>query len=321
MYVYSQTFIYPFDFEKFHHHQNFEKNAGPLSGPPQGFDKNFFNPDIMPIPSPPFSDKEPPRLLNGKYMYPENNRDCSVPIVMYIERAYFSIKPGTIPFSLIILMLGIGIKMIIEWYKNERQRAVLEKEKLNTELAFLKSQINPHFIFNVLNNICSLARKKSDDTENAIIKLSQLLRYNLYDFRDEKVSLEREIRYLNDYIDIQKMRLGDNVQIVFDVKGKTENVMIEPLILIPFVENAFKHGVNTTDNCKIEISIDCDSKMLHFIVKNLKLEKKKTSDNNKGIGLKNVTRRLSILYPEKYTLSIIDQSNIYIVDLKINVND
>ena len=226
-----------------------------------------------------------------------------------------------IPFTIIAWVISTGIKMTTEWFKNENQKTLLEKEKLGTELAYLKSQMNPHFFFNVLNNICSLARKKSDDTEPAIIKLSQLMRYNLYTSQEDKVELEKEIQYLNDYIDIQKMRLLNNVVIDFSFDGNINSIRIEPLLFIPFVENAFKHGINQQTKSEIRISLKViDSKVI-FKISNFIDPKKSKTNENEGIGLKNVIRRLDILYPAKHILSITTNDNKFCVDLTIETHD
>lgn len=241
-----------------------------------------------------------------------------------MEFGFFT--PGFNPFRgvfvyFMVFIISTGIKMTAEWYKNERKKDLIEKEKLSNELAYLKSQINPHFLFNVLNNICSLARKKSDETETAIIKLSQLLRYNLYEMDDDKMPLSKEIQYLNDYIDIQRMRLSDNVNIVFKYSGDIENIMIEPLIFIPFVENAFKHGINTTENINIEILIEANHDSVHFSVTNPVRKNKTNSESTKGIGLTNALRRLNLLYPKRFHIAITENGSEYNVDLKIVLND
>jgi two-component system, LytTR family, sensor kinase len=237
-----------------------------------------------------------------------------------LPRHFPFINPSTVvPF--IIWILSSGIRMTSEWYKSERQNVIIEKEKLNTELAFLKSQVNPHFIFNVLNNICYLARIKSDATEEAIIKLSHLLRYNLYDFKHDKVSLDKEIQYLNDYIDIQKLRLYNNIKVNFIIKGNTDIAMIEPLLFIPFVENAFKHGISTTENGEINIILVVTSNILNFRVQNPVFHKLHQEETEKGLGLNNVLRRLNILYPDKHEITLSNNGSEYIADLKIILND
>ena len=221
---------------------------------------------------------------------------------------------------LLVFALSTAIKISNEWFKNEKQIKEMENEKLTAELAFLKSQVNPHFLFNILNNICSLARKKSDDTENALIKLSQIMRYMLYESKDERVSLEKEVEYLKSYIELQQLRISDKVVINFNINGDTESMMIEPLLLIPFVENAFKHGVSYMDASIINILLNIKQNELNFMVDNTIAVKRDTSlPSDSGIGLKNVVRRLELLYPGKHTLHVKDDGVIYTIDLQIKV--
>lgn len=238
-------------------------------------------------------------------------------------------RHGPPPFSMfrglsvyfLVLVVSSAIRVTQEWLKNERQKKELENDKLKAELASLKSQINPHFIFNVLNNICSLARKKSDQTEEVIIKLSQLLRYNLYNFEDDKVFLDEEIQYIRDYIDIQKIRLQDNVQINFEVKGNTEGVRIEPLLFMPFIENAFKHGVNNIKKDTIGLFIETFPGTVHFYIKNSFIENTRQKEKYEGRGLNNAYRRLNLLYPSQHVLHMVTEKPDFIVDLIIRLND
>ncbi len=216
------------------------------------------------------------------------------------------------------IAIGISIRLAKEWAKNEKERRELEGEKLRSELAFLKSQINPHFLFNTLNNICSLARKKSDNTEPAIIKLSQIMRYMLTDSMQEKVGLEEEVEYLNNFIELQKIRIADKVDISFTIEDDNSFIQIEPLLLIPFVENAFKHGVSYNDKSRIAIALKTTKGELTFTVEN---SRPSTKDSMKlgeaGIGLKNVSRRLELLYPGRHQLEIRDTGSLYYIMLKI----
>jgi two-component system LytT family sensor kinase len=225
---------------------------------------------------------------------------------------------GPVFFTVVAFALSTSFKITSEWFRNEKIKKEMENEKLTSELAFLKSQVNPHFLFNILNNICSLARKKSDDTENAIIKLSHIMRYMLYESKDEKVSLEKEIEYLQNYIELQRMRISENVEIKFSIEGTPDSLMIEPLLLIPFVENAFKHGVSYLEDCTINISLKIDPGQLIFNVQNL-IVKKGTGDipAESGIGLKNVLRRLELLYPGRHEIRIEETGMKYIINLVI----
>jgi len=225
----------------------------------------------------------------------------------------FPFYPAVMAFA-----LSSSVRITMEWFKNERQKKEMEAEKLFSELAFLKSQVNPHFLFNILNNICSLARKKSDETENAIIKLSQIMRYMLQDSRDERVSLEKEVEYLQSYIELQRLRLPETVKIDFSIEGHPELFSIEPLLLIPFVENAFKHGVSYQGGSQILIRLHSDDRLLSFAVENhIARGKDDTVEQGSGIGLKNVRRRLELLYPGKHDLQITDDGKMYKVNLEI----
>lgn len=214
--------------------------------------------------------------------------------------------------------LSSAIRITREWLRNERQRKEMQAEKLASELAFLKSQVNPHFLFNTLNNICSLARKKSDHTEDAIIKLADIMRYMLEDSEHERVSLEKELEYLQGYIELQRLRLPDQVRISFTIEGKPDLHTIEPLLLIPFVENAFKHGISYQEPVDIIISLVVRDHELIFrientIVKSHELPSKKGS----GTSLKKVMRRLELLYPDTHSLKIQESGNRYLVELKL----
>jgi len=234
------------------------------------------------------------------------------------HRFYPQIILGPVFFSVVTFALSTSFKITSEWFRNEKIKKEMENEKLTSELAFLKSQVNPHFLFNILNNICSLARKKSDDTENAIIKLSQIMRYMLYESKDEKVSLEKEIEYLQNYIELQRMRISEKVNIMFTIEGNPDSLMIEPMLLIPFVENAFKHGISYLEDCTINILLKIDPAKLLFIVEN-SIIKKGTDEihTESGIGLKNVLRRLELLYPAKHEINIEENEMKYRVHLII----
>jgi LytS/YehU family sensor histidine kinase len=178
--------------------------------------------------------------------------------------------------------------------------------------------VNPHFLFNILNNICALARKKSDDTENAVIKLSQMMRYMLTESKDEKVNLEKEVDYLQNYIELQKLRVSGKVHIDFKIDGNPGLHMIEPMLLIPFVENAFKHGVSYAEESSIGISLRINDDGINFTTENPIFRTNSSNDGSEsGIGLKNVLRRLELLYPSAHEISIFDNGKEYKVDLKI----
>lgn len=215
------------------------------------------------------------------------------------------------------IFLSTVYKFSIDWFFNEREKTELEKQRLTAELAFLKSQVNPHFLFNSLNNIYSLAYQKSDATPNAILKLSEIMRYMLYESNDNRVALDKEITYLKSFIELQKLRFKDDAHVVLEVEGQVANQKIVPLLLISFVENAFKHGLATDKENPIHINISVYEDNLMFTIKNKKNLQNK--DQTGGIGMANVVRRLDLTYPDKYKLSVENREHEYFSELYLNL--
>lgn len=233
--------------------------------------------------------------------------------------------PNFIPIfsALIALLCSFCYRMVLD--NRIRQQLLKERETvhLKSELTFLRSQISPHFIFNVLNNLVSLARKKSDDLEPAIVNLSQFMRYMLYESDDNRVRLSKEIEYLNSYINLQKLRFGSNVKVTMDISGNPDIYTIEPMLLIPFVENAFKHGTGMVEDPVISITLVIEeaSRLIQFKVVNKVSPLDVSKDNNSGIGISNVRRRLAILYPGKHELHTINEDDIFTADLSIHLSN
>ena len=219
---------------------------------------------------------------------------------------------------LFFLAISASYRIISDNLKNEQAKKEQETEKLKSELSFLRSQISPHFIFNVLNSIISLSRRKPERVEPVVVKLSDLMRYMLYESDDAKVTIERESQYLRAYIELQQLRFGDDIQINFHDNHLDESQSIEPMLLIPFVENAFKHGVGMIVNPTINIDLWTENNRLIFEVKNkVNRQYKEVKDSASGIGLNNVKRRLELLYPDNHQLTIIDKDEFYNVKLII----
>ncbi|MFI5151425.1 MAG: sensor histidine kinase [Bacteroidia bacterium] len=218
-----------------------------------------------------------------------------------------------------VVAISTSYRIMLDRIRNERTFNDRENENLKTELSFLRSQISPHFMFNVLNNAVSLARKKSELLEPTLIKISHLMRYMLYDSDVSKVSLELETEYIRDYIDLQKQRFGNELKIHLNITTPKRGY-IEPMLLIPFVENAFKHGTGMIENPEISVQLSMHEKELLFSVTNTydpaPLEEK---DSSSGIGLKNVERRLNLLYGKKHSLVTEVKGNKYSVTLKISL--
>lgn len=218
-------------------------------------------------------------------------------------------------FALLMLFMSGFIKIALEWFKSEKQREELKVEKLNAELKFLKSQINPHFLFNCLNTIYSLAHKQSAQTEHAILKLSTIMRYMIYESNEARVLLSHELKYLHDYIEIQRLRLPKDIEISYRLTGNADGVQIEPMLLVPFVENAFKHGISYTEDSFIDIDIATTEDMIRLTVKNSHF-KERVAERG-GVGLDNVLKRLALLYEHEHEIDITETENQFIVDLKI----
>jgi two-component system LytT family sensor kinase len=235
-------------------------------------------------------------------------------------------------FNLAPFALTIAASVLYRIFKDKSRADMLarkkQEENLKTELSFLRSQVSPHFLFNVLNNITALARKKSDELEPTVIKLSSLMRYMLYEANEEKVLLKTELEYLSSYIELQRQRFGDKVAIhvqMDDIKQNTAR--IEPMLLIPFVENAFKHGTGFIYQPVIDILLSVQDDELVFKVKN-KCNKNEAElkDTASGIGLQNVSRRLSLLYGKVHTLEIYKETDLgnniwFHVSLKLKLHD
>ena len=224
-----------------------------------------------------------------------------------------------IPF-LFTVTVSTAYQTITDRMESDQRNKEKQNENLKTELSFLRSQISPHFLFNVLNNITALARLKSDELEPTVLKLSSLMRYMLYETDEDKVVIKNEVEYMQDYIALQRQRYGDELMLetVFDINEPWHT--IEPMLLIPFVENAFKHGGSLIQHPEIYIYLAVDHNQLHFTVKNKFEEQETTKDKTSGIGLANVIRRLELLYPEKHSLLIDKKEDWFTVSLQVTLN-
>lgn len=218
-----------------------------------------------------------------------------------------------------IPLLAIIIKIFKWWYLDQQYKLQLEKEKLASEIKYLKAQIHPHFLFNTLNNLYALTLKKSKDAPDVVIKLSNILDYMLYHTGAERVSLEKEIEILNSYIELEKIRYGERLEFDFQINGNTGTYQIAPLILFPFIENAFKHGASEdTSNPKVLVNLSINEEKLELNVENsIPPGKKPEPDNGNGIGLRNIRRQLSLLYPESHNLDVSVEESRFLVTLNL----
>ena len=236
---------------------------------------------------------------------------------------FFRIIKTTVHLNTVVFITAT-IKLVKHWYQHQQTAQLLEKDKLEAELKFLKAQIHPHFLFNTLNNLYSLTLKKSDAAPEVVLKLSELMDYMLYQTSEAQVPLDREINYLRNYIALERIRYGNRLDISFNVSGDVGGYAIAPMLLLPFVENSFKHGVSgEIEAVWVTIDLKVKDGILSLKVENSKSpgSRQLTAGNySEGIGLKNVKRRLELLYGNQYELTITDEETSYLVDLRLTLN-
>ncbi len=217
---------------------------------------------------------------------------------------------------LLVWLLSSAMFIFRQWRLTEQRALQAEAEKANAELSFLKAQVNPHFLFNTLNNIYSLAVSKSEHTADSIMKLSNIMRYITDEAREDKVELQEELDCMRDYIDLQRLRLGTNAQVMFTVTGTTLTKKIPPLLLMTFVENAFKYGISNHEPSPVVIRVEVSEKEVYFETMN-KLYEKKNQLERTGIGQQNALKRLQHMYPSKHNISIDSNGGFYTVKLSL----
>jgi len=227
---------------------------------------------------------------------------------------------NSIRLVIIYGIYALFIQLAISWFETQKLKSALLVEKQSSELALLRSQINPHFLFNTLNNIYSLVYKKSEDAPEAVMKMSAIMRYMLYDATTDKVLLEKEIEYLKSFIELEKLRLKHQDFVELNITGELQGRTIAPMILIPFVENAFKHCSKNVTYPGIRINLSIGAHDIRFEVTNyFRKNTAVTKDQVGGIGYNNIRRRLNLLYPGKHQLNISSNENLYTVNLILSI--
>jgi len=222
--------------------------------------------------------------------------------------------------SLIVVSASTILKIISDWLRQQRDMRDMMTQNMQSELNFLRSQINPHFLFNTLNSLYALSLKKDDKAPHIVLQLSDMMRYMLYESNVEKVPIEKEIAYIKNYLELEKLRHGPNVKIEFELGGDFTDLKITPLLFIPFIENCFKHGVNKSlDLSFVIIRLEAENSKIQFSIKNNKPSDdfKIPQDDVGGIGLSNIRRRLKLLYPSKHHLEIRETAEEFIVNLTL----
>jgi LytS/YehU family sensor histidine kinase len=222
--------------------------------------------------------------------------------------------------SIVVFIISFVYRRVLDSIRRDREQKEKQAERLSSELKFLRSQVSPHFLFNMMTNMVSLARQKSDLLEPSLIKLSDLLRYMLYESDEEKFSIKKEIESLKSYIELQQLRFGHDVNVQLEIKNENPDCLIEPMLLFPFVENAFKHGIGLVKDSFIKIYLEVKEQHLFFSVINNYNKQNLSKDKNSGIGLSNVKNRLDLLYRGKYKLDLKDDGSIFKAELNLELS-
>jgi len=272
-----------------------------------------------------------PKLLNRKWWWLYIVSLFAIVWISYnIKLLFLSLDPefhltvenrriiffGIIPF----LFCSIIFRLISDRIRFERLEKEARAERLSSELKFLRSQVSPHFLFNTMTNMVSLARQKSDMLEPSLIKLSELLRYMLYDSNNNKIRVGDEIEQLKNYLDLQQLRFGDSVRVEAEIHDEGPDCMIEPMLLVPFIENAFKHGIGAQKDPYVLIKLLVKNCKVDFMVMNNYSRENMSKDKSSGIGLVNVQNRLRLLYHGKYELEIEDDHDVFSIHLNIDLS-
>ena len=225
--------------------------------------------------------------------------------------------------NVIVTIVSTVLRVIMDWWRYQNEKQVLLTQTMQSELRFLKSQINPHFLFNTLNNLYALTLKKSDKAPEIVLKLSEIMRYMLYECNERRVQLTKEIQYIYNYLDLERLRQPKDTDIRFVVEGQISEQMVAPLLFIPFLENSFKHGLNNQIQGEgfVRLRLTVAGEDLEFFIENSKAERLPRQDHPRsgGIGLVNVRQRLQMLYPDNHTLTVQDEPHRYAVTLHLKM--
>ena len=263
--------------------------------------------------------------LSALYVIDISSRETKIWLQSDVAKKLHSTGPhffaaGPLTLFLLAFIVSSGSKVIAKWFVAEETREEISRQQLQTELSLLKSQVNPHFLFNTLNGIYSLSVGNSTRTPDAVMKLSRIMRYTLEESKNDFVTLSQEIGFINNYIELQKIRLTENISVCFNVSEDVKNVKISPLLFIPFIENAFKYGISTHHHSKISVDISVKDSVLQFFCTNDVVPSSGMKPKGTGTGINNTRRRLELLYANKHELVIKNSEQQYAVSLTINTS-
>lgn len=253
-------------------------------------------------------------FLLSQFPYP----DDAMPILSNHPGLHEHLRAQTVWFMFLVVSgYGLSTSLLLELFRQILVKKDFEEKKNKAELSLYKAQINPHFMFNTLNTLYGLAISKSDRTEDAFIKFIEILKYTYTQVSLELIPIGNEIKYIHDYIALQLLRLNSHTSVVWEYDIDDDTIQIPPMILITFVENAFKYGSSSTRDCKIQIDATLKNKYLRFSVTNNIMKEK--CENEISIGLANCRARLNMLYPDRHTLLIEEKDNMYCISLDIDL--
>lgn len=243
-------------------------------------------------------------------------------IVFYLyDKSLFTYSILTIFRAITWLIYGALFRFFIDWINKDQLQLQLSRQNLKSELALLRNQINPHFLFNSIHNIDTLISTNPAKASDSLIKLSDMIRYSFNEADAEFIDLSGEIEYIRKYLSLQELRITNSELVDFSVKGDMENIKIAPMLFIPFIENAFKHTTDKEEKGGISIRFNITREHVYFEVDNIfDVDKDITKDSSSGIGLANVTRRLKLIYPDKHNLKINKENGHYKTELTIDIN-
>lgn len=253
------------------------------------------------------------------YVMAKNAHDMLLHNAIPDEHYFFENSFYNLSIALFYMAFAVALQLSREWYQQREHIRKIEVEKLNTELDYLKAQINPHFLFNSINTIYFQIDKQNSTARETLSSFSEMLRYQLYECNGHDVDIEKEISYLKNYVDLQRHRKDNNYKITFDHSG-VHGFRIAPLLLIPFVENAFKHVSHFAHGNEINIRMHRDNDSFKMHVSNTCDDSNYKSSSHGGIGLKNASRRLELLYPSRHNLEINTQPHLFEVNLELKLN-
>ncbi len=237
------------------------------------------------------------------------------------QQPFHKVLIDNILVSILVVGFNVAIKISAIWQAEEQKNKELEKEKLETELAFLKYQVSPHFFMNTLNNIHALIDINSEDAKESVIKLSKLMRYLLYDSGEGRTTLTKEIEFINSYVDLMKLRFTSQVSVNLSFPAHIPNIEIPPMLFTSLLENAFKHGISYQKKSFVELVMNADQEFLYFRIKNSKKDNDNGLNEPGGIGLENLRKRLGLIYGKRYSLVQNENEDTFEINIKLPLND